>query len=101
MFNMMFDIRGDFMEIFSNMLERMENDPGRPERPFPLQPAPGLLADSPMGFPLDADCGFPVTDETDFILMRSDNISLGHTTFDAFEILSAQSARMEGDSYGR
>lgn len=66
-------------------------EPGKPERPFPLRPGTGFER----GFLLDAEGEFPVTDETDLILIYVDNISCGHATF---EILNAQ---MEGDFYGR
>jgi len=82
------------MEMFSNMPGRMENDPGRPERPFPLRPGGGFDKSFASNVSNEYE-SFPVTDETDFILMRSDNISWGHV---ASEILNVQ---VEGDFYGR
>jgi hypothetical protein len=76
---------GSFMKTF----DVFGIEPGRPERPFPLRPGTGIFK----GISLDDE--FPVTDETDFILMRSDNISWGHV---ASEILNVQ---VEGDFYGR
>ena len=77
----------NFMEMFSNISGEMEKDPGRPDRPFPLQPQPGL-------HPLAG--GFPLRDEDnmDFILIYSDNISWGHF---AFEILNAGAGSAIGE----